>query len=233
MYYIPSGMSLSYNRPISWGCRIRWLHLCRRVRPLLNEATCLPWLATRKALGRIPGGWAVIDPATEWSMACNTPLWPLLGLTGGRMGPIRSIGWSCQALAPIYIIPTVLLNLHLQQVPNLYLIIARGRWLRVNCVENWNLTSAENLKLATARKPILKSSIPHLNQGEWVTPLVNSQLKLDSVVDGGRRASEIYIQHMWRLQTKNLNETSQNQTWWTRQQTSPDSLLLNHWRKSA
>ena len=55
--------------------------------PPTNEATCWPWVVTRKALGRIPGGWAVIDPATEWSMACNTPLWPLLGLTGGLIGP--------------------------------------------------------------------------------------------------------------------------------------------------
>ena len=52
-----------------------------------------------------------------------------------------------------------------------------------------NLTSAENLKLATAQKPSLNSSIlavyPRLNQGEWVLPLVHSQHKLDSVVGGG------------------------------------------------
>ena len=104
-------------------------------------ATCRPWVATRKALGQIPGGWAVIDPVTEWSMPYKTPLWPLLGLTGGRIGPIRSIGWSCQALAPICFISTVLLNLHLQQVPNTYLLGARKRWLRVNCVENRKLIS--------------------------------------------------------------------------------------------
>ena len=74
-------------RPVGWGCRIRRLHLCRGVNPTTNEATCWPWVATRKALGRIPGGWAVIDPVTEWSLACNTSLWPLLGLTGGRIGP--------------------------------------------------------------------------------------------------------------------------------------------------
>ena len=126
-------------------------------------------------------------------MACNTPLWPLLGLTGGRIGPdpinrlVPTIGWSCQALVPIYFIPTVFLNLHLQQVPNPYQLVARRRWLSVNCVENRNLTSAE--KLATARNPTLTrvywSRIPCLDQGEWVTPLVYSQHKLDSVVGGG------------------------------------------------
>ena len=81
-------------------------------------------------------------------------VWRAVGL-----GPIWSIGWSCQALAHKYFIPTVLLNLHLQKVPNPYLLVARRRWLRVNCVENRNVTSAENLKLVTVRKPTLNSSI--------------------------------------------------------------------------
>ena len=77
------------KRPVGVGCRIRWLHLCKGVRTptSTNEATCWPWVATHKVLGRNPGGWVVIDPTTEWSMACNTSLWPLLGLTGGRIGP--------------------------------------------------------------------------------------------------------------------------------------------------
>ena len=82
-----------------------------------------------------------------------------LALTWSDGGPIRSIGWSCQALAPIYFFLTVVLNLHLQQVPNTYQLVARRRWLRVSCVKNRYLTSAENLKLATARKPTLNLSI--------------------------------------------------------------------------
>ena len=78
---------IMHDHPVGWGCRIHRLHFCRGVPPPRNEAACWSWVATRKTLGRIPGGWAVIDPATEWSMACNTPLWPLLGLTGGRIGP--------------------------------------------------------------------------------------------------------------------------------------------------
>ena len=49
--------------------------------------------------------------------------------------------------------------------------------------ENRDLANAENLKLATARKPTLNSSIlvaySRLNQSEWVSPLVHSQHDLD------------------------------------------------------
>ena len=65
-------------------------------------------------------------------------VWQVVGL-----GLIQSISWSCQALAPIYFILTILLNLHLQQVPNPYLLSAGRRWLRVRCVENWNLYVSE------------------------------------------------------------------------------------------
>ena len=131
-----------------------------------------PWMATCKALSWDPGSLAVVDPATKWSMSCNTLLWPLLGLTGGPIGPIQSIGWSCQALAPICFIPTVLLNLCLQQVPNPYLLGAR-RWLRVKCVERigicpvlrtWNWKLLGNLQLTRETR---------LNQSEWVSPLVH------------------------------------------------------------
>ena len=56
----------------------------RRGKTRPNEVTSWPWVATRKALGWIPGGWAVTDPATEWSMACNTPFSPLLGQTSTK-----------------------------------------------------------------------------------------------------------------------------------------------------
>ena len=152
-------------------------------------------------------------------------VWRAVGL-----GPIRSIGWSCQALAPIYFIPTVFLNLHLQ-VPNPYLLVARRRWLRVNCVENRNLTSAE--KLATARKPTPNSSIldayPPSQPRRMGYPLglFTTQVGLSG---GWRNAGPVKnIQQIWHLQTKKLNGTSQNQTRRMRQQTSPDSLLLNLW----
>ena len=55
--------------------------------PLIRTLQC--WVLSKKASSIIfdrPVGWAVIDPATKWSMACNTSLWPLLGLTRGRIG---------------------------------------------------------------------------------------------------------------------------------------------------
>ena len=91
-----------YFRPVRWSCKIRRLHLCRGVKKPTNGATCWPWVATRNVLGQDPDGWEVIDPATEWSMVYNTPLCLLLGQTGGRIGPIRSIGWSRHAPAHIY-----------------------------------------------------------------------------------------------------------------------------------
>ena len=138
-------------------------------------------------------------------------VWQAVGL-----GPIQSISWSYQALAPIYFILTVLLNLHLQQVPNPYLLIARRRWLRVNCVENRNLTSAENLKLAMAQKPTLNSSIlvtyPPSQPRRMGYPLGSFPRQVG--LRGGWRSTGPVknIQHIWHLQTKKLNETSQNQT---------------------
>ena len=161
-------------------------------------ATCWPWVATRKALGLDPGGWAVIDPVTEWSMACNTPLWPLLGQTGSWIGLILSIHWSCQARAPICFIPTVLLNLHLQQVANPYLLGARSRRLRVNCVERigiWPVLRTWNWQwFGNPLSTSMLVAYSHLNQGEWVSPLVHSQHKLDSVVE--HRASKKYTAYI-------------------------------------
>ena len=167
-------------------------------------------------------------------MACNTPHGPYLVWRAVGLGPIRSIGWSCRTLAPLLFILTVLLNLHLKQVTNPYLLVVRRRWLRVSCVENRNLTSAENLKLVTARKPTLDSSIlvayPPSHQGEWVTPLVHSQHKLDSKVGGGAQGpwkiSSIYGVFKHKIKTKPLRIRLSRM----RQQTSPDSLLLNLWR---
>ena len=116
-------------------------------------------MVTRKAQGQIPGGWALIDPVTvdQWFASHQFGpylVWPAVGL-----GPIWLIGWLFQAVGPIYFIPTVLLSLHLQQVSTPYLIVSRRRWLKVNCVENRNSTSAEKLKLSTAQKSKFISSI--------------------------------------------------------------------------
>ena len=140
-------------------------------------------------------------------MAFNTPLWPLLGLTDGRIGPIRSIGWPCQGLAPICFIPTVLLNLHLQQVPNPYPLGARRGWLRVNSVERigiwpvlrtWNWQWRGNLPSSR----VYWSRIPVSTKANgfpfWFIP--NTSWIRRGWWNVGRAKN---IQHIWRLQIKN------------------------------
>ena len=77
-------------------------------------------------------------------------------------------------------------------------------------LENRNLTSAENLKLAKARKPILNSCIlvayPRLNQGEWVSPLVHSQHKFDTVLGGGAQGLQKYTAPMASSKKKKKNK---------------------------
>ena len=95
----------------------------------------------------------------------------------------------------------------MQQVPNPYLLVARRRWLRVNCVENRNLTSAE--KLATARKPTLNSSIlvayPPSQPRRMGYPLGSFPTPV-GLRGGWRSARPVKnIQHIWRLQTKKRN----------------------------
>ena len=138
-------------------------------------------------------------------MACNTPLWPLLGLAGGRIGPdpINRLVMSSPSTYISY--PDRIFKSALAASSNPYLLVAKRRWLRVNCVENRNLTSAE--KLATARKPTLNSSIPvayppsQLRRMGYPLGLFPIQVGLRG---GWRSAGPVKnIQQIWRLQTKN------------------------------
>ena len=54
--------------PVGWGCRIHWLHLCRGVRPHLNER---PGYDTKQSDGEVP---VVLE---IWGMR-STPSLPLL-----------------------------------------------------------------------------------------------------------------------------------------------------------
>ena len=75
--------------PVCWGCRIWRLHFCRGViYPTTDGGHLLA--STHKVLRRDPGGWAVLDPATEWSMACNIPLSLALTWFDGRSDWARS-----------------------------------------------------------------------------------------------------------------------------------------------
>ena len=120
--------------PVGWGCRICCLHLCWGLSPHSPE-TCWPWVTIRKVLRWNPGGQAVIDQATEWSMACNTLLWPLLALTDCWIGLIQSISSSHHALAHICLFSSkhVIQSAFVEQFPTLYLIHVRRPGLKANC----------------------------------------------------------------------------------------------------
>ena len=75
------------------------------------------------------------------------------------------------------------------------------------------MTGGENLKLAMAWKPTLSLSIlvvyPHLNQGEWISLLVHSWHKLDSMVgDGAKGQWNIYC--IYDVFKKKKKKTKQN-----------------------
>ena len=63
-----------YNCPVSWGCRIHWLHLCRGVRPPPNEC---PGYNTKQSDGEVP---AVLElwgiRSTPSLPSLPGPLWP-------------------------------------------------------------------------------------------------------------------------------------------------------------
>ena len=142
-------------------------------------------------------------------MACNTPLWPLLGLTGGRIGPdpinrlVPTCPSTCVGFVFVFItFPIVSYNLLLcntsiyfcRAISNpLFSICARRRGLRVNCTEVGLMTAVKLFlkkhNLAEAQNHTLCMSIlvlyTRLSQGEWVAPLVHSLPKLESMVAGG------------------------------------------------
>ena len=78
------GHTLRYC-PVSWGCRIHWLHLSRGVRPPLNKC---PGYDTKQSDGEVP---AMLE---LWGMR-STPSLPLLP------GPLRP-GVVAPDKGPIY-----------------------------------------------------------------------------------------------------------------------------------
>ena len=128
----------------------------------------------------------------QWSLACNTPLWPILGLTNGWIG-LNWLALSCPSTR-LFSTECIIQSALVEQCPTLYLIRARRWGLRVNWVKrkghfNSVRLSYKNKNLAEVRNLALNKSIlvlyPRLSQGKWVSLLVHSLLKLDSVVGGG------------------------------------------------
>ena len=77
-------------------------------------------------------------------------------------------------------IPTVLSNLHLEQVPNAYILGARRWWLMVTCFEKIIIWPVQRILFGNCSKnnPQLEYS-PQPKR--MVSPLVHSQHKLDSM----------------------------------------------------
>ena len=145
-------------------------------------------------------------------MTCNTPLQPLLDLTNGWIGPIWSISWSCQTLAPICFILTILLNLHFQQIPNPYLLGARRWWLRVKCVERIGIWPV--LRIGSGSK-----TCSQLEYTGHISLFQSRQMGLPfgsfptqvGLHDGWWSAGPAKnIEDIWLLQIKTLNEICQN-----------------------
>ena len=68
--------------PVSWGCRIHWLHLCGGIRPPPNE---YPGYDTKQSDGEVP---AVLE---LWGMRSTPSLPSLLGpLWPGVVAPDRA-----------------------------------------------------------------------------------------------------------------------------------------------
>ena len=102
-----------------------------------------------------------------------------------------------------------------------YLMDARRQWLKVNCVERieiWPLLNYTAISIVYRKPEIGNVSKPyssilevylHLNQGEWVSPLVNSQCKLNTVMGGGAQDQQkINITNcFFKEKMKNLSES--------------------------
>ena len=68
------------HHPVTWDCRISWLHPCGKGKPLPpSETTCWLLEATCNAWERDFSHWVIHVPATKWS---RDPEYSILTLTG-------------------------------------------------------------------------------------------------------------------------------------------------------
>ena len=195
-----------------------------------HGATCCSWVATRKALRQDPGGFEVnervvnglqhITSALTWSdrrsdrpdptnrMVMSSPntnmFYPDCTFKSALAASSRPLSFRCKKVVAG-------VQLH---------------W------ENTNLTSAENPKLATAEN--LPSAWVY-----WSFMLVSTKANgfpletfpTQDWLRGGwwSTGPAKNIQHLWHLQIKKKTRHVRRM----QEQTSPDSLLLNLWRRSS
>ena len=209
--------------PVGWGCRIHPLHFWTGVRPS----------PMGPSVGR---GWR-----RHWfgDRVINDLQHTILALTwsDGRSDcpdPINHTPAHICLFSLKYIIQSSLA----EQCPTLYLIGTRRQGLRVKYVlKKWFFDpvrlSYKNQNLAEAQNIALNMSIlvlhARISQGEWVSLLVNSLLKLDSWWVVEHRTSKKHITDIASFSKKkfkrNLNklDSSDNET----STFSQDALSLN------
>ena len=75
-------------------------------------------------------------------MACNTPLWPLLGLMGVQIGPdpINRLVPTCPSTYVCFS-PNHIWSALVETFPTLYFIYARRQGLKINCAESQDFWS--------------------------------------------------------------------------------------------
>ena len=117
--------------PVSLGCRIYQLHLCRRLRPPPHNVGC------EKCL-RIESRWLSSQWPGNWNghMICNTLFRSLLRWLGGQKDSIRSIKYSYQAFVPTRLCWLYFSNCFFsKQYPTWLYLQSAWRWLRINYIE--------------------------------------------------------------------------------------------------
>ena len=138
--------TITYVCPVGRGCRICQLHLCRGVRYSPQHSNLLtmsgdPWclrIGSWWLSSTWPGNWVVKLLATQHFG--HYLAWQA----------VRSIGWLCQALAPMFCFDHIFSICTCdKQAPNLYLLGVRRQCLRVNSIERIEIWSLLNYTVSS------------------------------------------------------------------------------------
>ena len=84
--FVPQPSNLYFSCPVSWGCRIHWLQLCRGVRPPIE----CPGYDIKQSDGEVPVMlelWGI--QSTPSLPSLPDPLWP--GVVAPDKGPIYGL----------------------------------------------------------------------------------------------------------------------------------------------
>ena len=196
-------------RPVRWGCRLR---TTARLHPHPNEVTCWPWVATRKALGRL------FSSHLSGDRAVNGLQHTTLALTwsdsrSDRPDPMNRLVMSSPSTYMFY--PDRTFKSTLQQIPNPYLLDARRRWLRVNFVERiqlWPVLRVWNWQRLGNRPStrVYWSHIPVSTKANGLPPWFIPNTSWTPLWVAERRASEKYTAYMASSNKKTKRNLSES-----------------------